>query len=149
MPHVRKQIRDFIVAVLKGQTAAGQEIYAHRLRTLDASRLPAIGVATTDERSDIYRHDDDGCGKGYRRTLNITVDLYATGDRADDQADALAEQVEALMERDETFGGRVRDMALVSSADIYSEDGERMAGRKRLTYSTVYRTRAGDASQTI
>jgi hypothetical protein len=141
MAHVRKQIRDFVVAALKAHTAAGNNVYPNRTRLIGSEKLPAIGVSTLDEVATRYRDDPEL--KTYQRTVQVALDLFLQGDATDDQLDELAEAVEAKMEADDTFGGRAMDMTLSATRDVYSGEGERVAGRKRLTYDVTYVTAAG------
>jgi hypothetical protein len=157
MTHVRQQIRERVVEVLKGgHSAAGENVYAHRVHPIPSEKvpgsrapLPAIGVLTTDEQSSLAAYDPDLSGKRYNRTIEISLDLYAIGDDSDDQVDALAVDVERLMEVDDTLGGFVRNLVLTASRDVYSGEGERIAGRKRLTYQATYKTKAGVAETAL
>jgi hypothetical protein len=157
LTHVRQQIRERVVETLKGgHTVAAENVYPHRVRPLPTEKvpgsrapMPAIGVLTTDEASSLAAYDSDLSGKRYNRTIEIALDLYTLGDDSDDQVDALAVDVERLMEADDTLGGFVRNLVLTASRDVYSAEGERIAGRKRLTYQATYKTKAGAAEAAL
>ncbi len=98
MAHQRTVIRNAVVALLLGQTAAASRVYAaRRAPSLRKNELPAICVYTDEEDSDT--------GQSAPRELEREVDLLVVAfvmpdDDADAAMDDIALQVETAMHAD-------------------------------------------------
>lgn len=95
----RKQIRYAFRDRLRGQTPAGDQVYATRMITADPERHPAIiGVYTFNEEVDPQRgYEPAGTN---RRLLTLVVEIVAGGGDADDRIDDLVDQVEERIASD-------------------------------------------------
>ena len=107
MKHPRTLIREAVKERLIEQlpkvdariTAA--RISIHRSTPLFAGKLPAILIYTRDERIEEQPNADPGLR--YRK-LELSVEIIASGDAAAEEADVLAQAVEAILDADETLG---------------------------------------------
>jgi hypothetical protein len=141
MAHQRKLIRDNRVAALKNATAAGMRVFPTRLDPLKPTELPAISVYTLSEETD--EASADTAPREIKRTLELEVRLWVAhsdGVHLDDAVDALAEQVEAVMDADRYFGGTVSDSYLKKVEMEVDEDTDPLIGVARMFYAATYRT---------
>jgi hypothetical protein len=147
MPHhVRKQIRDAVVARLTGLATTVDQVFAGRTRPLADEHAPTLLVYAREEASRFQAMG--GTGRPLERRLRLAVhgkvSLAATD--PEDTLDTIALEVErAMMSGDETFGGLVESVVLTAT-DIAAEGpddgGNRRRGDIRLTYDIEYATRA-------
>ena len=118
MAHIRKTIRDIMHAkLLAADTAAGTKIFKNRVFPYWENELPAITVYVTDEDSSIY----NAAPREYERMFQVGVEIVAeANENMDDTLDALALEVEAVFNEDETFrdesgNDRVSDLIYTGS----------------------------------
>lgn len=139
MTHQRKRIRDYVVDLLKDgvDELLGERCYGSRVYPVSAKVLPAICVYTLTEVSERDTHN-----RALMRQLDLAVDIYdRNADGApDDDLDALAETVEALMEQDPEMGRRCLTSWLAETTLGFDGEGERANGIARLRYTVQYRT---------
>ena len=142
MAHVRKQIRDDIVSTLSaGATLATGGVFGTRVFPLDGARLPCIAVYTSSEASSLMTMG----AKTLTRQASIVVEAYIrVSETFDDDADAIAVQVEESIAADTTIGGFAKDAVLTGSEIEFSGDADTPIGVARLTYSVMYVTSIGD-----
>lgn len=137
MTHIRTQIRQEVVNLLKGNTVAGNKVYGSRIRPLD--NLPAIAVFTLNEEAETVTISYP---RTQSRNLNLAVEIYVKANTGfDDEADALAAEVEALLAADTSLGGLAKDIKLVATGLLFSGEGEKPAAIATLTYSVLYQTK--------
>lgn len=136
MTHARTQIRQAVVALLMGNTAAGNRVYSSRVHPLDDPKLPALLVFTPQES---MGNPTMQRPRTQQRTLQLMIEGYvkARGD-IDAEADALALEVEQIIAADPTFGGRVKDAMLDTTATQLSGDGEKPVAVITLTFAVLY-----------
>jgi hypothetical protein len=146
MTHVRKQIRDAIVAMLIGATGAGDKVYSNRARPIDTAHCPCIVVNTDDET--IATIPDYPAW--FERKLTVTIYIYAaqlTG--LDDVLDEVSAQVEATLWQHQaasTLNGLLSQSMLFNSLKI-EFDGETSdvpIGRLAMEISAHYYTESND-----
>jgi len=143
MAHIRKQIREaFAVALKRDATLVKRKVYSTRVFPLDGDKLPCIAVYTMSESSELMTIGV----KTLRREASVVVEIYIriTG-TFDDDADAIAAQVEASIAQDTTLGGIAKDSILSSTEIEFSGTAEAPIGVARLTYSVMYVTNTQDA----
>lgn len=145
MAHVRKQIRDEIIARLLTDLASdvSTRVFPNRFRTLMTAELPAILVYTLEEQSEKAVE----APREYSRKVSIAVEIVVrANDSLDDTLDALAEKVENSIFKDETWGGKANDTLLGdTSVDLLSE-GEKPVGGMKIELIVDYNSRLPEDS---
>lgn len=136
MSHARTQIRQAVVALLNGNTEAGNRVFSSRVHPLDDAKLPALLVYTPQENIGERSMQRP---RTQQRQLQLAVEGYlkARGD-IDAEADALALEVEQLIAADPTLAGLVKDIMLESTATQLSGEGERPVAVITLTFAVLY-----------
>lgn len=146
MSHARTQIRQAVVAMLTGNTAAGNRVFTSRVYPLDNPKLPALLVSTPQEN---MGNPSMQRPRTQQRTPQLVIEGYvkARGD-IEAEADALAVQVEQIIGADPALGGRVKDTMLDSTVIRLSGDGETPVAIITLTFAVLYCTKE-NAPQTL
>jgi hypothetical protein len=136
MSHARTQIRQAVVALLNGNTEAGNRVFSSRVHPLDDAKLPALLVYTPQENIGERSMQRP---RTQQRQLQLAVEGYlkARGD-IDAEADALALEVEQLIAADPTLAGLVKDISLESTATQLSGEGEKPVAVITLTFAVLY-----------
>lgn len=141
MSHVRTQIRETVITLLKAATtAAGTNVLDGMAPTIPSDVLPCIVVRTPGE---IVSQDDGGetLDGTELRVVTMFVDVFhARPTDSQTALDALVVQVEKAIAAARRAGGLPRDLRLISSATLFNnEDGEQQFGCTRLEYRMTYR----------
>ena len=113
--HQRQVIRDYVVAKLLNNTAAGANVFGKRV---DPS--PDVPRITVQARRDavLALHSEEPVK--YQRTLSLDINIETAGD--EDVSNALADEVELLLLGDFTLGGNaVRALLVETNLDPDSE----------------------------
>jgi hypothetical protein len=136
MSHARTQIRQAVVALLNGNTEAGNRVFSSRVHPLDDAKLPALLVYTPQENIGERSMQRP---RTQARQLQLAMEGYlkARGD-IDAEADALALEVEQLIAADPTLAGLVKDISLESTATQLSGEGEKPVAVITLTFAVLY-----------
>jgi hypothetical protein len=144
MKHPRTLIREAVKERLIEQlpkvdariTAA--RISIHRSTPLFAGKLPAILIYTRDERIEEQPNADPGLR--YRK-LELSIEIITSGDAAAEEADLLAQAVEAILDLDETLGLLVEGIRLTRTEVDQGGDGDTPVLAARLSFEISYWTR--------
>lgn len=145
--HQRQLIRDAVKGQLANRTSAGARVGSTRLTPYNPKRneLPAISIYTMSEQSD--RDSLNGAPRELTRELTVEIAGAAVCDvNADDPAaplDALAKEIEAVIDADPYLSGTVGDRgALLASTDVAFPDlkADPVVGIITITYSATYYT---------
>lgn len=139
--HPRKLIRQAVVALLTGATAAGTRVHGTRVDPYRGSRLPAISVYTLNDpvNEDVSTDAED------THELELEIAGFVAHSEAvpvDDAMDDLAEEIEAAMLDDRYLGGLAGDSRLIGTTmEIREDDGKSspLVGIVVLTYAVTYR----------
>lgn len=140
MAHPRTEIREAVVAMLSGATAAGLRVYDARLDPI--KDLPAIVVFTWDEDSDAQSTSPPKL----KREVDVDVVLLVAHTEAVSAvraADNLALQVEAVFDANPFLQGKAEDSVLKSTVvGVRPSDGNGspLVGEATMTYVVEYRT---------
>lgn len=113
-------------------------ISIHRSTPLFAGKLPAVLIYTRDERIEEQPNADPGLR---RRLLELSVEIIASGDAAAEEADTLAQAVEAVLDADETLGLLVEGTRLTRTEVDQGGDGDTPVLAARLSFEINYWTR--------
>ena len=135
MSQSRKNIRDAVVTLLSGATAAGTNVYANRETSLWETELPAILVYTKEEtaepRSISYKQSI--------RTLDLIVEIKALATEiVDNQLEDIAEDVETVMIANQSLSGSALSVEYISTSISLDSDSETEKGVAALTFKVKY-----------
>ena len=144
MKHPRTLIREAVAARLVKALPKVDEritparISIHRSTPLFAGKLPAILIYTRDERIEDQPNADPGLR--YRK-LDLSVEIITSGDAAVEDADGLAQAVEAILDADETLGLLVEGTRLTRTEVDQGGEGDTPVLAARLSFEVSYWTR--------
>ena len=144
MKHPRTLIREAVAARLSANLQkvdpriTPARISIHRSTPLFAGKLPAILIYTRDERIEEQPNADPGLR--YRK-LELSVEIIASGDAAAEEADVLAQAVEATLDLDETLGLLVEGTRLTRTEVDQGGEGDTPVLAARLSFEVSYWTR--------
>ena len=144
MKHPRTLIREAVAALLSANLQkvdpriTPARISIHRSTPLFAGKLPAILIYTRDERIEEQPNADPGLR--YRK-LELSVEIIASGDAAAEEADLLAQAVEATFDLDETLGLLVEGTRLTRTEVDQGGEGDTPVLAARLSFEVSYWTR--------
>ena len=113
-------------------------ISIHRSTPLFAGKLPAILIYTRDERIQDQPNADPGLR--YRK-LELSIEIIASGDGAAEEADVLAQAVEATLDLDETLGLLVEGTRLTRTEVDQGGEGDTPVLAARLSFEISYWTK--------
>lgn len=142
MAHVRQQIRDAVATTLTSAvTLVSGRVYTTRVHPLNEALLPAISVYTGSETSERYNVGVTDIN----RELSLEIDVYVRESSTfDDDADAIAVQVEEAIAADFTIGGLAKSTVLTSTAIQFDGEADQILGVAKLTYAVRYVTALND-----
>lgn len=140
MSAIGKAIRQAIAERLKAaDTRAGQRVFTNRRSRITLKQVPAIAIYTASGRSQIIQE----APRQYLRTDRVAVEMVFRGasaadDDVDDELDDFADEVEAVLFLDETFGKTAADSRLVEQEVSIGVNGEFPIGVLRLWLEVDY-----------
>lgn len=144
MKHPRTLIREAVAAQLSANLPkvdariTPARISIHRSTPLFAGKLPAVLIYTRDERIEDQPNADPGLR--YRK-LELSVEIIASGEAAAEEADLLAQAVEATLDADETLGLLVEGTRLTRTEVDQGGEGDTPVLAARLSFEVSYWTR--------
>ena len=144
MKHPRTLIREAVAARLLealpkvDARITASRISIHRSTPLFAGKLPAILVYTRDERIEDQPNADPGLR--YRK-LELSVEIIASGEAAAEEADGLAQAVEAALDADETLGLLVEGTRITRTEVDQGGEGDTPILAARLSFEVSYWTK--------
>ena len=144
MKHPRTLIREAVAARLieslpkVDARITPARISIHRSTPLFAGKLPAVLIYTRDERIEEQPNADPGLR--YRK-LELSVEIIASGDAAAEDADLLAQAVEAILDADETLGLLVEGTRLTRTEVDQGGEGDTPVLAARLSFEVSYWTK--------
>ena len=144
MKHPRTLIREAVAALLSANLPkvdariTASRISIHRSTPLFAGKLPAVLIYTRDERIEEQPHADPGLR--YRK-LDLSVEIITSGDAAAEEADLLAQAVEAILDLDETLGLLVEGTRLTRTEVDQGGEGDTPVLAARLSFEVSYWTK--------
>ena len=133
------QARKAIVERLVDRTAAKGRVFSNRTLPIRVEDLPAIYVQMRTVRSQLYIVSGR---RQYQREPDVEIECIAAkgaDDFADNLADLMAEDVEALLELDPTLGGCISDLSVVGDARVgIDEEGSQPVAAAIVPVRLVY-----------
>lgn len=139
MAHVRKQIRDAVIAALTGLATTGSRVESGRTFPLGQDHAPTLLVYAISERSSVHSQGDPAT---LIRDLTLAIEgRVMMASVPDDTLEVIAAEVEVAMMADPSLGGLSQEVTLLATAINTQAPGQSHAGEVRLDYRVVYRTR--------
>lgn len=136
MSHARTQIRQAVIALLKGNTSAGNNVFEARVYPIDDPKLPALLVYT---KLETLGEQSMSRPRTQQRELRLSIEVYVKArGKVDEDTDALALEIEQLIAADVTLGGLVKDMVLDTTETQFSDDGDRPVAVAVMNYAILY-----------
>jgi hypothetical protein len=145
--HMRKQIRDAVVARLTNLTTTGANVFQDRVYALSDEELPAIIINTENETS---QPNALMASRLMQRELNISVTAYVKAVATmDDKLDQICKEVEIALATDTSLGGLTKDLYLTSTNMTLDGSGEQPRGLAQMLWAASYYVRetAPDVAQ--
>lgn len=139
--HYRQRIRDAVAArLLAANTLAAANVFTSRARPvleILQKQQKVLSVYTGDESS--AQNND---GHHLVRTLTVSIEgMAGGGDDLDDILDAMAEQVEAVIDADTTLANLLsEELELQSTTSEIVARGNQQVGAFRMDYTCAYIT---------
>ncbi len=138
--HVRKQIRDYIAALLADLTTTETRVFTNRVHSMNQKSLPGLIVYTVEEEV-----EEVAIGGILNRVLDVAVEAYvATSGNIDDDLDRIAAEVETAIGADITIGGLANHVTLSTTDYFMDDEGKKKMGVARLVFQIQYRTTQAD-----
>lgn len=150
--HIRRQLRDVVVAALKGHTSAGENVWAGRTWPIAQGTKAALLVYFEGGPS---LFEAMGASPTLARNERLVVQavVRTRGVEPEDSLHALAAEIEPLIAAAAVPGGTIGAIALAAelvNTEIQAQaDGDDRAGEMRLTYSLPVRTTAADPTTAL
>lgn len=140
MTHVRRQIREAVVATLTGLDGTEDRVYQSRTVETGVEDLPCLIVYTLSETSEIDAMGVSG-DRETARSLTVQIEIYDRSDEGvDDNLDDIAVRVETAVTTDSALDDLCRDRWLVSTAVDLTGEGERSSAKMVQLWTMEYRT---------
>lgn len=127
MAHIRTQIRDAVVAMLRGTATAGGRVYDRRGYKISGST--AINVHLDEEDIEYMTLDYP---RLQARTIAITAQIYADDP---DTLDTISLEIEQALYADLTLGGLAREAQIRQTSIAVSEQSDAPTYRATTLFS--------------
>jgi len=138
MSHLRKQIRDRIIANVSNLTSTGSRVYQTRLYPVASVSLPTLLVYTVSETSE---PETMSRPRKIIRRVDFALEGMVNGTSGlDDSLDAIAKDVEEAILADPTCNALAKDTVLTGTEIDYNASGEQPVGSVKMTFQVTYRT---------
>lgn len=131
----RHQIREALRIMLDGQTEAGAKVYSNRVSSFWRGELPSVSIFMRDEEAT----PREMAAKTYVRKGNISVEIHAEAkEDLDLELDKIADQVEAVIQGDQSLTGTVLGSVLTGTEIELSDQATTPIGVLTLNYQITY-----------
>ena len=149
----RQAIRNEIKDILRGRTPCKNMVFADVSSPLwDEEDLPAIIIYPEGETVEPLNHTE------YKRTLRLVVQITSNGAEdptsklrtVSDSLDKIGDAVERELDLADARGCNNFDELILTSIEFdYQDEGRKVIGSQRLTYSAMYYTDRPRDSETL
>lgn len=147
MAHVRKQIRDAIVAATTGLSITGSNVFRSRIYPIEQTKLPGLCIFT---KSEAVEFDTLTMSRSVNRVLDVTIEAYVSATiNYDNTLDEIAVEVEEALAADPTLGSLAKDTQVTAFEADFSGDGEQPVAIGRFTVTVQYRTSETDVETAV
>ena len=148
MAHLKKQVRDSIVSILSGATAAGTNVFtATGDYPKDRSNLPYIGIRTA-----VAVNQEVSAGGALGSEIQVEIELSADGSSLAatvDALDALEVEVFSLLSSSTILTGTLAEQYTGTELPEVDVDADRPTARQVMSYVLLYRTPRDGSHETV
>lgn len=140
--HVRKQIRDYVRALLAAAgTDAGSNVFAARVHTLQSGELPAILVDTT-AGGEIRAGSLGGVDRYVERALILTIGVAVKSVSGyQDTLDEIYKDIETALAADNGLGGLCKYVQPTAEPEVSLDaESDRPVARAEMPFEVFYVT---------
>jgi hypothetical protein len=135
--HVRKQIRDGLVAAITGLTTTGDNVFIDPIYPIERASLPGLLVRTQLEAS---QSASLPAPRRYQRTVRFAVLALASLDsNVQDAVDQICKEVEIALAMPNGIAA-AKTTTLLSTQFDFSGEGSQPVGRAAMVYECLYYT---------
>ena len=144
MSHARQQIREAIQSELTGLTTTGSNVFVSRAYPVNDESLPCLKIYNGPDEM-VPEASSMGDNRAYNLAIIIEVKVRPAADvddgltNYDDLLDTICAEVQAALTADDTLGGLVKDMDLVSTEFEADDETENETGSATMVWSSLYR----------
>lgn len=134
---IKYKIRQQVKALLMNATDAGANIFVSRSEKFDHEELPAILIYPDSERIRRFEEAPKRYGRNFACKIEV-IGRAATDDELDLMLETIGEQIESLLEANETaektLGLLVNDLNLTGTRYAYDSESQTPVGSLILDY---------------
>jgi hypothetical protein len=135
MAHKRSDIRSALVSIISGNTNAGTNVYANRSIPTWQSELPVILIYVQNETATRRAISSSQS----IRDINVRIEIIEEdNDTLDSALDAIALQVENLLEANTNLNATASSIVLTGTDIETDAIGEKLVGKCILNYQVKY-----------
>lgn len=137
--HVRRQIRDAVLAKLLNLATTGVNVFGDRVYPLADEELPALMIKTESESS---QPNALMASRLMQRDLTINVSAYVKAvSNLDNTLDQICKEVEIALAADTSLGGLTKDLYLTATNMTLDGSGEKPRGLTEMLFTASYYVR--------
>lgn len=141
MAHIRKLIRDDLVATLTGLSTTGSNVFASRVYPITSGSLPGVIIYTDSEELEYLTITKP---RTIMRTLTLSIEAYVRGvSNYDDSIDTICSEIEQALYTDVTRGGNAKDTLINNMEVRYMGEAEQPVALATMQISVEYVTLEG------
>ena len=135
MAHIRKQIRDAVLAELAGQPITQGRVFDRPIHSLQENELPALVVISGDER---VEWATAGQPRLSARDADVMVECVADGNDYQDTLDTMIVAVEKALHMNATIDAICKDFTLTEIKTTGIGDGDKPVGVASMIFAAEY-----------
>lgn len=140
MTHVRKQLRDAVVAELTGLTTTGSRVFTARVYPLQDAELPCLLINTVSETAEALELSHPGI---VGRAIRVEVEGLVRGvSGLADTLDTIAEEVETALGSPVTVSGKSVILDYAGAEIQFSGETDKPGGSVILRFDTTLYTQS-------
>ena len=148
----RTQVLQALIAQLKSDDVADEQVYLTRLYKLSDESLPAVFVTAISEEVDYGQSAGSSGFIKQMRLLEIEIAIKAIGTdgaAVSTTLDTVATQVEDSIYNNKSLGLNIRDFKYLSTAYEYNENSESPRGMATLLFTILYQIKEPESSTMV
>ena len=131
----RQTIREAVTSLLSGNTLCGTNVYSNRVAAYWRTELPSISIFIRNETATKRGLS----GNAYIRNAELAIEVHCEAtENLDNSLDTIAEQVESILESNDSLNGTVQGLVLQDTEIEIIGDSTTPVGVLTLVYQITY-----------